>query len=612
MAELQQSNLEHFTELVHEIEQQQPLIDSAAIAANLARAKNAIDQLNRLISEKILTNGGSKSKTRRVSWARHKTEIRKIHSALKQYKDNILTATSANILYEFAPKASLVDKADTGARASTNLVNRRLVWQEETSVAVSQQLADIQQSISSTRSTVLSMRYSSNGVQTPLAAQETSRKRPHQDSLNFQDRVKKNRIHEKNAVKPDHDTRNATSSLTLTGASQPASPFERSSSFFPEIYTSDSRFSESRLAVTSSYEESSLNDHRVNFYRFFYVKSPRIWHRLSISISIHRTSCYWTATKISQREFKTADRYANVELCSIPYSLLRKVQIFLDESGSVQQDVHLQLSLSEKNEIQRNQLQAQARRLLEDSQVKLACRNTLSKLDDLGCPRYVEAQVAQIAPIEASSRFISCVEGKLVCEIKSVRPTTSPEFIYNIKVLQCMADVPGFACLRGIVTDAASTHLKSYLIDLPMSDFRPLWKEMGQRKNVPWQCREDWAKQLIEAVRVLHSRGYVVGALSTPEPPIFIDSRKRIQFWSFKDTFSTGDTLGCYYPPEFGYLQTESPATPPENCPKITPKTDIFHLGLLLWFLAENKCFLVQAMFLRYKIAPKLKASKEE
>ena len=93
-----QSNLEHFTELVLEIERQRPYTTSVVIPANLKGAKNAIERLNRLIRDKILTNNGNITRTSRISWLRHKSDIREIQEALKQYRENILTATSANIL----------------------------------------------------------------------------------------------------------------------------------------------------------------------------------------------------------------------------------------------------------------------------------------------------------------------------------------------------------------------------------------------------------------------------------------------------------------------------------------------------------------------------------
>ena len=480
----------------------------------------------------------------------------------------------------------LNDRAADCARTSTNLINRRLARHEETSVTLSQQLANVHQSVLSTHSTVLSLRYSENGICHPFPRKDLVRKRSCPQLP--QDRLKRSRVYEQNADNLDRDTRTASNSLALTEAPRPASPFERSSSFFPEIYTSDSRFPEPCLAATGSYQESSSNDYRVNFYRLFYLKSPRNCHRLSISIRIDRTSIYWLATNICQREYRTNENAPVVGSISLPYSLLRKVGDFLEETGSVQEDVHFHLALSEKDEVRRTQGQLQPQTLFRDAQTALWSRQTLTNLDDLGCPRYCEDQVVQIMPIEPSTRFISCVNGKLVCEIRFLRPLPSPEFLYNIKVLHCMADVAGFARVRGVVTDAASTHLKSYLVDIPTSIFRRPCDEMSQRTNVPWQCREAWAKQLVEAVRELHSRDYVVGALSISEGSVLVDGQDRILIWRVNDTFRTGCRLGCYYPPEFDYLRTVSPTTLQADCPKITPKTDIFRLGLFLWFLAEN------------------------
>ena len=47
--------------------------------------------------------------------------------------------------------------------------------------------------------------------------------------------------------------------------------------------------------------------------------------------------------------------------------------------------------------------------------------------------------------------------------------------------------------------------------------------------------------------------------------------------------------MGAYYPPEFLHVR-EMPTTIDEaDSPYVTSKTDIFHLDLMLWLLAENK-----------------------
>jgi hypothetical protein len=93
-----QEQLEHFADLVQEIDRHGPFPESVVITANLSKAKCTIEQLDLFIKAKILRNVDGASRPRRASWLRHKSEIRKIHDTLKGYRENILAAMSASAL----------------------------------------------------------------------------------------------------------------------------------------------------------------------------------------------------------------------------------------------------------------------------------------------------------------------------------------------------------------------------------------------------------------------------------------------------------------------------------------------------------------------------------
>lgn len=84
-----------------------------------------------------------------------------------------------------------------------------------------------------------------------------------------------------------------------------------------------------------------------------------------------------------------------------------------------------------------------------------------------------------------------------------------------------------------------------------------------------------------------HSK-FVVGGLTLWTRSV-IDDTDSVRFWSFKERFIPGRTTGAYYPPEFRYVRNTSPLVKEADLPCVTTKTDIFHLGMLLWLLAENK-----------------------
>ena len=182
--------------------------------------------------------------------------------------------------------------------------------------------------------------------------------------------------------------------------------------------------------------------------------------------------------------------------------------------------------------------------------------------------------------------FCSSLNGLLVYEVKFKDSTPTVELLYAIRVLHCMNGSPGFAKLIGIVTDNSRKYLNSYLIELPKARWNML--QMAENSFVSWERREQWAAQLVRGISRIHAHSFVVGSLHVWNVPV-IDETGSVQFWSFKERFVTGRVIGAYYPPEFLYVRDMPPTVEEADCPCVTSKTDIFHLGLVLWLLAENK-----------------------
>ena len=215
-----------------------------------------------------------------------------------------------------------------------------------------------------------------------------------------------------------------------------------------------------------------------------------------------------------------------------------------------------------------------------------AWREVLTYLDDIGCPRYSESEVTQLEIVEPPSRFASSYKGMLVYETMFTRPVPSPESLYNIRLLHCMKGIPGFAKLVGVVTDEHITQTKSFLIEFPRTRNRLEFIAQGQ--PLPWACRERWARQLLECVFEAHLKGFVIGTLVKFGPPVVIEGTDSILLWNFKSKFSMGYKPGLYYPPEFQHYKYASKGTNEADSSDITTKTDLYHLGLLFWLLAEN------------------------
>lgn len=366
----------------------------------------------------------------------------------------------------------------------------------------------------------------------------------------------------------------------------PSSPFEISQSFFPKTYTSAQRLPIFTLVLIDSYEQTSSAQCRQNVYKLFCLKSPRQWCRITLSLQIDCSSKYWAATQAPRWERSRPVPIDASVAPHVPPSLLRKVQKCfsgLDASGE-DDDVSFNISNQEP-------IRMLGHKRSNDTCPPLCrspnlCQNILSSLEDLGCRRFIEDQVTQIQILDPLYRFASCLNGRLVYEVRIYSSIPNPERVYNIQVLHCLNGVPGFAKLVSIVVDTNKRHLKSYLIEFP----RAHWKleQVTQDRLIPWVRREKWAKQLVQAISDIHSRGFVVGAFFGTWSPVIIAGSDCIQFWKLKKTFEPTRRNRCYYPPELLYLREASPNIRKAESPASTSKTDLYHLGLLLWLLAEN------------------------
>ena len=190
----------------------------------------------------------------------------------------------------------------------------------------------------------------------------------------------------------------------------------------------------------------------------------------------------------------------------------------------------------------------------------------------------------QIEVIEPPNRFISCVNGSLVYEYRAIKAAPDYELLYTIRVLHCMAlnRVPRIARLVGIVVDGTAQYLRRFL--LKYQNLRLNLEKVSQDPSISWNCREKWAKQIVECVNEVHSRGLMVGSLCNV--PTSIDSSNNIHLWLFRQKFQGWAFSPCY-PSEFRHLKNVTPEFNHYQLPERSSKADIFQLGMVLWILAE-------------------------
>ena len=291
------------------------------------------------------------------------------------------------------------------------------------------------------------------------------------------------------------------------------------------------------------------------------------------------------ATRTLRDKVFTKERGIFLRCAPLPYSLMRQVQTLL-QTEDLPEDAVFRCSLTAGDEIEKEKRNLQPWSSLTATRPTCKGLESLAFLDDLGCRKIFENEVTQIEMLDSTGRFASCFHGRVVLERKFGSQVPDANLLYNIQVLHCMRDLTGYAKLIGVIVDDTVKYVKGYLIEPP----RAQWKldQVAGNTRSSWATREKWAKSLILGVSQLHARGFVVGTLFSNQLPVVLDGSDVVCFYFFNQRFHVGDKSGAYYPPEFLHLRDSPLATSEEDCPYMTTKADIFHLGLILWLLAEN------------------------
>ncbi|KAH7343030.1 hypothetical protein BKA65DRAFT_552634 [Rhexocercosporidium sp. MPI-PUGE-AT-0058] len=119
-------------------------------------------------------------------------------------------------------------------------------------------------------------------------------------------------------------------------------------------------------------------------------------------------------------------------------------------------------------------------------------------------------------------------------------------------------------------------------------------KSILDGQAVPWMRRERWAKQIVEAVSHIHSKSFVVGTLGDLGAiPITIDHEDRALIWKFRNKTWSDPSLPGRLPPEYLQRVYQSPDGrifgSRGELMDVTPRCDIFQLGMALWLIASNQ-----------------------
>ena len=249
---------------------------------------------------------------------------------------------------------------------------------------------------------------------------------------------------------------------------------------------------------------------------------------------MHESSIYWAASRVSKRRPQIRETSISGLDSELPCSLRKQIQANLAQQDGIIENSEIRYEISEGTLQEQCHDDGDSFRQ-SDNLSSSPCHNALAFLHDLGCPFYVEKQVFQLQMLDPPSRFVSCINGVLVYEIRLSNSIPSAELLYNIELLHCMRGAPGLATLVGIVVDASRKYLKSYLIEYPKARWRI--DRIVQDPSISWERRQKWATQLVEAVAHLHSKGFVAGMICTYRMPMIIDTSDSVQL-SFSETNS--------------------------------------------------------------------------
>ena len=382
--------------------------------------------------------------------------------------------------------------------------------------------------------------------------------------------------------------------ISLLATSNPvsttASPFELSPNFLPETYAIDQRLPPYTFVLIRSHERFATVESRSNVYQLFFLKSSRVWRRLCVSLRIQRSSKYWKVTELSCKD-RSAEEWSIITgtlsgHAQLPRAIVTQIQGCLAGLDAIEEDDSLAFEVVESGTVSLRSMKDMNVFETDIAQAQRTTREILCFLDDLKCPRYLEQEVTQMQMIDPPNRFVSCLKGRLVYEIRFTTSTPDPSSVHNIISLFQLKEKAAFAELMGVVVDEAGKQLKSYLIDLPQPYRR--FRSLTRAQGITWKYREELAKQLVQAITDAHTHGIVIGTKIGFAYPILIAKTNRIRFWDFNERFALGLREKHYYPPEFAYLSEQSTPIDSFEAPKVTTRTDLFRLGMLLWALAEN------------------------
>ncbi len=202
-----------------------------------------------------------------------------------------------------------------------------------------------------------------------------------------------------------------TATQTASHPCQTPTPFgllQNSPNFALESYTLKDPLNYRNLQTFNAIEEHSNNFFRVNTYYGFFARGSRQWCRLFLSVVISQSPPYWNYFRVS-----TVKVYPE----RLPESLRKGVEIFFSMVENFQDVWHLIVQLEGNTTLGYD---ACPQSQIRPKQIRSppCFQDILSRLDDLGCPRYCEDHLVRLTGVGRFGRCAIYADRRLLLEFR--------------------------------------------------------------------------------------------------------------------------------------------------------------------------------------------------
>ncbi len=331
----------------------------------------------------------------------------------------------------------------------------------------------------------------------------------------------------------------------------------------------------------------SKEDHRTMEYFLTYAEIPRRWQRVIVFTKFHDLRERSGILQIGIPDSREVPCLLPSAVQSLLRTLLPCIKLHKSVSKfcvSFREDAEGDFIVnSDKIEVTEDDLEVQ----MSDE------KKFLEHIDATNCVQFVESDVSVQWRIR-SNRYKAYVKSQQCFERKvpfasAGRPGENvfQDFLDDIRLHIALRDCRSVVKFVGVVLDDNRQHLRSYLLEYPMliSLQAVLGVANSRSETTPWPIREAWARQVINAIVDVHSKGAVLGVL-------------RFNWFGVR---ADGTAVLVLLKGSWSHLQNHFGDMPPElrNTPqsdgvvaqkkKMNFRTDVFQLGLILWLLVEHK-----------------------